>query len=100
MKLLAKSVDDRYQSALGLMMDLQECLKRWQDSERIEEFALARQDIPIKFNIPPTLIGRDRELDLPATETAFRFPEGTIRRFRRTLRVDTFECHTLHAGGA
>ena len=62
MKLLAKTAEDRYQSAWGLMADLEECLHQLQNTGEIEEFALARQDISDKFQIPQKLYGRQTEI--------------------------------------
>src|SRR5919199_494149 len=55
MKLLAKTAEDRYQSALGLRVDLETCLKMWQATGQIEPFPLGRQDISGKFQIPQKL---------------------------------------------
>ena len=61
LKLLAKSPDDRYQSAGGLAADLQECLDQWQRDGAIAPFALARYDIPERLPIPDRLFGRGHE---------------------------------------
>src|SRR5919202_5014003 len=62
MKLLAKTAEDRYQSALGLRVDLETCLKMWQATGQIEPFPLGRQDISGKFQIPQKLYGRETEV--------------------------------------
>ena len=61
-RLLAKTAEDRYQSALGLRMDLETCLKMWQATGQIEQFPLGRQDISGKFQIPQKLYGREAEV--------------------------------------
>jgi diguanylate cyclase (GGDEF)-like protein len=61
-KLMAKNVEDRYQSALGLKHDLEHCLTQWQDSGEISEFTLALQDRSDRFLIPEKLYGRDKEV--------------------------------------
>jgi predicted ATPase/signal transduction histidine kinase/DNA-binding response OmpR family regulator len=61
MKLLAKSPEERYQSADGLRADLGECLTRWRTSGAIEPFPLARADVPERLAIPNKLYGRGAE---------------------------------------
>lgn len=63
MKLLAKTAEDRYQSAWGLKADLESCLFQLQTSGFISEFALGSQDISDKFQIPQKLYGRQREVE-------------------------------------
>jgi diguanylate cyclase (GGDEF)-like protein len=62
-KLLAKDAEERYQNSYGLMSDLEECQKRWEQTREIAPFALAGRDIPLKFSPPERLVGRDRELE-------------------------------------
>jgi serine/threonine protein kinase len=63
MKLLAKTAEERYQSAWGLKADLESCLFQWQTSGVISEFPLGSQDISDKFQIPQKLYGRQREVE-------------------------------------
>ncbi|MEW6499652.1 MAG: AAA family ATPase, partial [Cyanobacteriota bacterium] len=63
MKLLAKTAEERYQSAWGLKADLQECLTQLQNKGKITEFPLGRQDISDKFQIPQKLYGREQEIE-------------------------------------
>jgi serine/threonine protein kinase len=58
-KLMAKSAEDRYQSAFGLKHDLEECFKRWQGTRNIGAFELYSQDISDRFVIPEKLYGRE-----------------------------------------
>ena len=62
MKLMAKNAEDRYQSALGLKLDLENCLKQWQETGNIEAFELATRDISGRFLIPEKLYGRETEV--------------------------------------
>lgn len=62
-KLLAKSPDNRYQSTYGLQVDLEKCLKQWQQKGKIEHFILAVADISLHFNISNKLYGRQKELE-------------------------------------
>jgi serine/threonine protein kinase len=51
MKLMAKTAEERYQSAWGLKADLETCLHQLQANGQISEFPLARQDRSDKFQI-------------------------------------------------
>ena len=62
MKLLAKTAEDRYQTADGLERDLRHCLAAWEAQRRIEGFQLGEHDIPDRLLIPEKLYGRAREL--------------------------------------
>ncbi|TVQ04428.1 MAG: GAF domain-containing protein [Balneolaceae bacterium] len=63
-KLMAKNAEDRYQSALGLMKDLQYCLVAWKQLGRIDEFELCQHDFSGDFQLPQKLYGREKELRL------------------------------------
>ncbi|SFH12161.1 Predicted ATPase [Desulfotomaculum arcticum] len=62
MKLLAKNVEDRYQSAVGVKEDFQRCFDQLQTCGRIEVFELGSQDISSKFQIPSKIYGRAKEI--------------------------------------
>ncbi len=62
MKLLAKTAEDRYQSALGLKVDLETCLVQLQSSGKIENFVPGRYDRGSQLLIPQKLYGREREV--------------------------------------
>ncbi|MEG4493619.1 AAA family ATPase [Microcoleus sp. D3_18_C4] len=63
MKLLAKTAEQRYQSAWGIKADLEECLTQLQSFGSISEFPLGRQDILDKFQISQKLYGREQEVE-------------------------------------
>src|SRR5580698_11116100 len=63
MKLLAKTAEERYQTATGLERDLQRCLDEWEKEHHIDEFPPGEQDIPDQLVIPEKLYGREREVD-------------------------------------
>ncbi|WP_346341712.1 AAA family ATPase [[Phormidium] sp. ETS-05] len=63
MKLMAKTAEERYQSALGLKLDLEACLQQLQNSGTILNFPLARLDHSDKFQIPQKLYGRENEVE-------------------------------------
>ncbi|MET4198743.1 AAA family ATPase, partial [Bradyrhizobium sp. LA6.12] len=62
MKLLAKTPEDRYQTAGGVERDLRRCLAEWEARRRIDDFPLGLQDTPNELLIPEKLYGRDREI--------------------------------------
>jgi serine/threonine protein kinase len=61
MKLLAKTAEERYQTAAGAESDLRRCLAEWEGG-RIEEFPLGTHDVPDQLRIPEKLFGRAREI--------------------------------------
>ncbi|QLE48746.1 GAF domain-containing protein [Nostoc sp. C057] len=61
-KLLSKVAEQRYQSALGLQFDLEQCLKQLETTGEIQSFVLGEQDISERFQIPQKLYGREQEL--------------------------------------
>jgi PAS domain S-box-containing protein len=63
MKLLAKTVEERYQTAAGLESDLRRCLEEWNARGNIEDFVPGTHDTPDRLRIPEKLYGRDPELD-------------------------------------
>ncbi len=46
MKLLAKTAEERYQTAAGIERDLQHCLADWERKRRIDDFPLGQHDTP------------------------------------------------------
>ena len=62
-KLLAKTAEERYQTAFGLECDLRRCLDEWEMRRHIDEFPLGEQDFPDRLMIPEKLYGREREVD-------------------------------------
>ncbi len=62
MKLMAKNAEDRYQSALGLKFDLENCLAQLQGTGEIKDFSIAQRDVCDRFMIPEKLYGRENEV--------------------------------------
>src|ERR1700758_2483 len=62
MKLLAKTAEDRYQTAAGLERDLRRCLEEWETQQGIGEFPVGEHDIPDALLIPEKLYGRESEI--------------------------------------
>jgi len=63
MKLLAKPVQDRYQSIRGLKADLEHCLREFNAGRQISHFPLAQQESCDQLNIPQKLYGRESEIN-------------------------------------
>ncbi len=64
LKLMAKTAEERYQSAWGIKADLEECLKQLQTTGKIPPFPLGTQDISETFHIPQKLYGREQEVQM------------------------------------
>ena len=62
MKLMAKTAEERYQSAFGIKADVESCLTQLESDGEISEFPLACFDISDKFQIPQKLYGREAEV--------------------------------------
>src|SRR6202007_1197899 len=62
-KLLAKTAEERYQSAAGAESDLRRCLAEWEAHGRIDEFPLGEHDTPNRLLIPEKLYGRASEIE-------------------------------------
>ena len=63
MKLLAKTAEERYQTAAGVERDLERCLADWERQKRIDDFQLGEHDTPDRLLIPERLYGRAGEVD-------------------------------------
>ena len=62
MKLLAKTAEERYQTAAGVERDLRHCLNEWEGEGYINSFAVGERDSPDRLIIPEKLYGREREV--------------------------------------
>ncbi len=63
MKLLAKTAEERYQSAQGLKVDLEICLNQLIYFGEITNFQAGKQDKSGRFFIPQKLYGREKEVE-------------------------------------
>jgi len=77
-KLLAKTAEDRYQSAAGLKYDLETCLQHLQTTGKIASFPLGKRDKGYQLLIPQKLYGRDREVR-SVLEAFNRSSDGTAQ---------------------
>ena len=62
MKLLAKTAEERYQTAAGLEADLRRAVAEWESRGRIDAFPLGTRDLPDRLLIPECPYGREREI--------------------------------------
>jgi PAS domain S-box-containing protein len=62
MKLLAKTAEERYQTAVGLQHDLRRCLTEYEAIRQINPFPLGERDVPDRLLIPEKLYGRERDI--------------------------------------
>jgi histidine kinase len=58
-KLLNKNAEDRYQSAAGIVADLERCLGDYQETGEIEAFEVGQRDRQAQLQIPQALYGRE-----------------------------------------
>jgi PAS domain S-box-containing protein len=63
MKLLAKTPEERYQTAAGVEADLRRCLLAWHSFGKIDPFQLGTEDASDRLMIPERLYGRESEID-------------------------------------
>jgi PAS domain S-box-containing protein len=63
MKLLAKTAEERYQTAAGVEADLRQALAEWESHGRIDQYLLGACDVSGRLLIPEKLYGREREID-------------------------------------
>ena len=61
-KLMAKNAEDRYQSATGLLADLELCLHQIKNPDEISNFIPGRLDILSQLLIPQKLYGRNQQI--------------------------------------
>lgn len=64
LKLISKTAEERYQSALGLKKDLEYCLLRPESKKKTGRFIPGQNDIVDRFEIPHKLYGREREVEI------------------------------------
>lgn len=62
MKLLAKTAEERYQTAASVEHDLRRCLASWQPLRRIDPFVPGEHGVCDRLLIPEKLYGREHEV--------------------------------------
>ena len=79
MKLLAKTAEDRYQTAAGVEHDLQHALERLQTTGRIDPFVVGSRDVSDRLLIPEKLYGRAAEIEELLTSFGRVVSDGDIQ---------------------
>jgi predicted ATPase/signal transduction histidine kinase/ActR/RegA family two-component response regulator len=64
LKLLAKTAEERYQTATGVEADLRRCLGEWETMRRIDPFTLGTHDTSNRLVMPEKLYGRDQQREV------------------------------------
>jgi PAS domain S-box-containing protein len=64
MKLLAKTAEERYQTAAGVEADLRRCLVQWESHGGVDPFPLGLHDASGRLLMPEQLYGREREIGI------------------------------------
>src|SRR6266571_989776 len=89
MKLLAKTAEERYQTAAGAASDLRRCLAEWETQHCIDEFPLGEQDTPDRLLIPEKLYGREREIEKVLVPPRGLFASGKFDQYKRDIPYAT-----------
>src|SRR5262245_2001530 len=63
MTLLAKTPEERYQTAAGVEHDLHRCLDDWESRREISEFPIGERDLADRLLIPEKLYGRESAIE-------------------------------------
>lgn len=63
LKLLSKQAEDRYQSARGLLVDIERVLRDLASHAESRQFSLGEHDVPTHFELPQRLYGREAEME-------------------------------------
>ncbi|XXY49119.1 AAA family ATPase [Sorangium sp. So ce269] len=106
MALLEKDPDARYQSAEGVVHDLERCLEQLEARAAIAPFPLRRADPAVALSAPPRLYGRDEELAAlrAAFERSAALPEVVLiagySGIGKTSLVEQLREEVTAAGGA
>ncbi len=105
-KLLARAAEERYQSGLGLLYDLERCLAKLADGGEIRPFELGERDVAERFELPQGLFGREVELDwLEQALAAAAAGRGSVRLVAgysgvgKTSLVEEIRCSVIRRGG-
>ncbi len=84
LKLMGKSPDQRYQTALGIRYDLEQCQQQLKEKNYITSFQLATRDRSDRFIISEKLYGRETEVKilLDAFTRISKSPQSPVTKER------------------
>jgi predicted ATPase/tRNA A-37 threonylcarbamoyl transferase component Bud32 len=89
-KLMAKNAEDRYQSAAGLLADLEYCLVQLKTNGKIANFIPGDLDRSAQLLIPQKLYGREEEVEeLLAAFDRVAGEEDALRRGRGDAEIES-----------
>ncbi|ASS74028.1 hypothetical protein CIG75_02880 [Tumebacillus algifaecis] len=106
LKLLAKSPEDRYQSAYGLLADLKQCARMLEQNGVLMPFLIGRVDEIREFRLPHNLFGRDEQMQwlvagfelAAAGKSVFRSIRG-VAGIGKTALINQFQETVARRGG-
>lgn len=78
MKLLAKTMEERYQTAQGVEEDLRKCVAQWDNGQAIIPFPLGERDRSNQLLIPAKLYGREQPARTLQAAFAQMVTSGTL----------------------
>ena len=61
-KCMAENPEDRYQTAQGLVSDLERASREYREKQKIRSFKLGQLDLPQRLQVPQKLYGREYEI--------------------------------------
>ncbi len=64
MKLMAKTVEERYSSIYGIIYDLQTCYQELKTKGRVDPFPLGSKDVLHQLHFPKKIYGREKEFQV------------------------------------
>ena len=104
MKLLAKTVEERYQTALGLEHDLRRCLAAWHALRSIEPFDFCERHTPDRLLMPEQQYGREREIGATVDQldlaTAVKVSQAASGEIILDKLIDTIMRAAIEQAGA
>jgi predicted ATPase/class 3 adenylate cyclase/predicted Ser/Thr protein kinase len=80
-KLINKNPEDRYQSGIGILSDLDHCKMLWENGKEAE-FRMGEHDVPVRLYVSQKMVGREKELEM-----LFQNFSATVHGAKKLVRV-------------